>query len=70
MGTQRVVELMVVMLTIWVVVNDIKVCRGKGRAASPADKTVLVVTSGQTAIGRLDGFALNRLATTSADVLG
>ena len=46
MGTQRIVELMVMVLTVWVVVNDVEISSREGRLASLADETMLVVTTG------------------------
>ncbi|KAH0207689.1 hypothetical protein KCU99_g291, partial [Aureobasidium melanogenum] len=69
MGTQRVVELMVMVLTVWVVVNDVEISGCKGRLAGLADEAMLVVTTSQTTIRSLDGLALNRLTATSADML-
>jgi hypothetical protein len=60
---------MVMMLTVWVVVNDVEVSSCKGRLAGLADEAMLVVTTSQTTIRGLDRFALNRLTATSADML-
>jgi hypothetical protein len=69
-GTQRVVEFVIMVFTVWVVVNDIEVSGRKGWLAGLTDEAVLVVTTGETTIGSLDGLALYGLTAASADMLG
>ena len=53
-SAQRVVQLVVMVLTVGVVVDDIEVGGGKRRVTGLADETLLMVASCQSAIGSLD----------------
>jgi hypothetical protein len=66
----RVVQLVIVPLTVRRVVDHVEGCRGKGLAARPAHETLFVVASGQTPVSGGDGFAFYGLAAAFAVAFG
>jgi hypothetical protein len=61
---------MVVLLTIWLIVHDVKLSRGKGVRASGTDKASLVISSSQPAISGRNAFSGNGLAASLAVATG
>lgn len=69
-STQAAIELVVVLLTVRLVVQNVKLGRGKGVRASGTDKASLVISSSQPPIGGRNAFSGNGFATSLAVATG
>lgn len=69
-STQAAIELMVVLLTVRLVVQNVKLGRGKGVRTSGTDKASLVIPPSQPPIGGRNTFSGNGLATSLAVTTG
>lgn len=63
---KRTVQLVVMPLAVWVVVQNVEVCRLKGLFARLAHEALFVVSARKSTVRRADGFTFDDLATTSA----
>jgi hypothetical protein len=64
--TERLVQLMIMSLTVRMIVVDIKIRGAKGFFACHTHKTPLVISTCESAVGRTDRFAYNDLVAASA----
>lgn len=69
-STQATIKLVVVLLTVRLVVQNVKLRRGKGVRTSSTDEASLVISSSQPPIGGRNTFSGNGLATSLAVATG